>query len=73
MPNRHYDFNMDHIRTKEVLEGLSDYAKGIGVTIYQDDAKELRSAKGAFYSDEQKILLNPDNTPGEVVATTIHE
>ena len=73
MPNRHYDFNMDHIRTKEVLEGLSDYAKNIGVTIYQDDAKELRSAKGAFYPDEQKILLNPDNTPGEVVATTIHE
>ncbi|MFS9370236.1 PBECR4 domain-containing protein [Streptococcus infantis] len=73
MPNRHYDFNMDHIRTKEVLEGLSDYAKNIGVTIYQDDAKELRSAKGAFYSDEQKILLNPDNTSGEVVATTIHE
>ncbi len=73
MPNRHYDFNMDHIRTKEVLEGLSDYAKNIGVTIYQDDAKELRSAKGSFYPDEQKILLNPDNTPGEVIATTIHE
>ena len=73
MPNRHYNFNMDHIRTKEVLEGLSDYAKNIGVAIYQDDAKELRSAKGAFYPDEQKILLNPDNTPGEVVATTIHE
>ena len=73
MPNRHYDFNMDHIRTKEVLEGLSDYAKNIGGTIYQDDAKELRSAKGSFYPDEQKILLNPDNTPGEVVATTIHE
>ena len=73
MPNRHYDFNMDHVRTKEVLEGLSDYAKNIGVTIYQDDAKELRSAKGAFYPDEQKILLNPDNTPGEVIATTIHE
>ncbi|CIO02729.1 DNA primase [Streptococcus pneumoniae] len=73
MPNRHYDFNMDHIRTKEVLEGLSDYAKNIGVTIYQDDAKELRSPKGSFYPDEQKILLNPDNTPGEVVATTIHE
>ena len=73
MPNRHYDFNMDHVRTKEVLEGLSDYANSIGVTIYQDDTKELRSAKGAFYPDEQKILLNPDNTPGEVVATTIHE
>lgn len=73
MPNRHYDFNMDYIRTKEVLEGLSDYAKNIGVTIYQDHAKELKGAKGAFYSDEQKILLNPDNTPGEVIATTIHE
>ena len=73
MPNRHYDFNMDHVRAKEVLEGLSDYANSIGVTIYQDNAKELRSSKGAFYPDEQKILLNPDNTPGEVVATTIHE
>ena len=73
MPNRHYDFNLDHVRTKEVLEGLSDYANSIGVTIYQDDAKELRSAKVSFYPDEQKILLNPDNTPGEVVATTIHE
>ena len=73
MPNRHYDFNLDHVRTKEVLKGLSDYANSIGVTIYQDNAKELRSAKGAFYPDEQKILLNPDNTPGEVVATTIHE
>lgn len=73
MPNRHYDFNMDHVRTKEVLEGLSDYANSIGVTIYQDNAKELRSAKGSFYPDEQKILLNPDNTPGEVIATTIHE
>ncbi len=73
MPNRHYDFNMDYVRTREVLEGLSDYANSIGVTIYQDDAKELKSAKGAFYPDEQKILLNPDNTPGEVVATTIHE
>ncbi|HGH7823406.1 TPA: PBECR4 domain-containing protein [Streptococcus agalactiae] len=73
MPNRHYDFNLDHVRTKEVLEGLSDYANSIGVTIYQDDAKELRSAKGSFYPDEQKILLNPDNTPGEVIATTIHE
>ncbi|MFS8938012.1 PBECR4 domain-containing protein [Streptococcus mitis] len=73
MPNRHYDFNLDHVRTKEVLEGLSDYANSIGVTIYQDDTKELRSAKGSFYPDEQKILLNPDNTPGEVIATTIHE
>jgi len=73
MPNRHYDFNLDHVRTKEVLEGLSDYANSIGVTIYQDDAKELRSAKGSFYPDEQKILLNPDNTPGEVIVTTIHE
>ena len=73
MPNRHYDFNMDHVRTKEVLEGLSDYANSIGVTIYQDNAKELKSARGAFNSNEQKILLNPDNTPGEIVATTIHE
>lgn len=73
MPNRHFDFNTDKVKTKEVLEGLCDYAKSIGVTIMQDDAHVLGNAKGAFYPGEQLILLNPENTPGEKIATTIHE
>ncbi len=73
MPNRHFDFNIDQIKTTEVLEGLCDYAKTIGVTILQDDAHELGNIKGAFYPGRQLILLNSDNTPGEKIATTIHE
>ena len=73
MPNRHFDFNVDHIKTKEVLDGLCDYAKAIGVTLLQDDAHVLGNAKGAFYPGEQLILLNSNNTPGEKIATTIHE
>lgn len=73
MPNRHFDFNTDQIKTKEVLDGLCDYAKTIGVTILQDDAHKLGNIKGAFYPGKQLILLNSDNTPGEKIATTIHE
>jgi len=73
MPNRHFNFDTDHVKTNEVLEGLCDYAKTLGVTIRQDDARLLGNAKGAFYSNRQEILLNPDNTPGEKIGTTIHE
>lgn len=73
MPNRHYNFNMDQVKSKEVLEGLCDYAKTLGVTILQDDAHVLGNSKGAFYPNRQEILLNPHNTPGEKIGTTIHE
>lgn len=73
MPNRHYNFNMDKVKTKEVLEGLCDYADSIGVTIMKDKAHVLDNRKGAFYPEEQLILINPHNTPGEKIATTIHE
>lgn len=73
MPNRHYNFNTDQVKTKEVLEGLCDYAETIGITMMKDEAHVLGNAKGAFYSGEQLILINPDNTPGEKIATTIHE
>ncbi|HHT7812912.1 TPA: PBECR4 domain-containing protein [Streptococcus suis] len=73
MPNRHYNFQIDHIKTKEVLEGLRDYASAIGVTMIEDKNHLLGNAKGAFYPGEQLIRLNPDNTPGEKIATTIHE
>lgn len=73
MPNRHYNFDIDKVKTKEVLEGLCDYAESIGVSIMKDEAHVLGNAKGAFFPGEQIILLNPDNTPGEKIATTIHE
>ena len=73
MPNRHYNFNTDQVKTKEVLEGLCDYAESIGVSIMKDEAHVLGNAKGAFFPGEQLILINPDNTPGEKIATTIHE
>lgn len=73
MPNRHYNFNVDKVKTKEVLEGLCDYAESIGVKMMKDGNHVLGNAKGAFFPDEQIILINPDNTPGEKIATTIHE
>lgn len=73
MPNRHYNFNVDKVKTKEVLEGLCDYADSIAVKMMKDEAHVLGNAKGAFFPDEQIILINPDNTPGEKIATTIHE
>lgn len=73
MPNRHYNFNVDKVKTEEVLEGLCDYAESLGVKMMKDEAHVLGNAKGAFYPGEQLILINPDNTPGEKIATTIHE
>ncbi|HHG6294852.1 TPA: PBECR4 domain-containing protein [Streptococcus suis] len=73
MPNRHYNFNVDKVKTNEVLEGLCDYAESLGVKMMKDEAHVLGNAKGAFYPGEQLILINPDNTPGEKIATTIHE
>lgn len=73
MPNRHYNFNLDKVKTKEVLDGLCDYAESISVKLMKDEARVLGNAKGAFYPEEQLILINSDNTPGEKIATTIHE
>ena len=73
MPNRQYQFDTDQVKTKEVLDGLCDYAGTLGVCLLRDEVHELGNAKGAFYTGEQKILLNPNNLPGEQIATTIHE
>lgn len=73
MPNRHYNFNLDKVKTKEVMEGLCDYADALGVTIKRDEAHVLGNVRGAFFPGKQLILINPDNTPGEKIATTIHE
>lgn len=48
MPNRHYNFNVDKVKTKEVLEGLCDYAESLGVKMMKDEAHVLGNAKGAF-------------------------
>ena len=73
MPNRQYQFDTDQVKTKEVLDGLCDYAGTLGVRLLRDEVHELGNAKGAFYPGEQKILLNSNNLPGEQIATTIHE
>ena len=73
MPNRHYNFETDKVKTKEVLLGLQDYAQKLGVSISTDEHHVLGNAKGAFYPNDQKILLNPDNSIGEKIGTTIHE
>lgn len=73
MPNRHYNFDTDQVKTNEVLEGLCDYAKSIGVSILSDDAHTLGNIKGAFDPNRQEILLNPHNTPGEKIGTSIYE
>lgn len=73
MPNRHYNFETDKVKTKEVLLGLQDYAQKLGVSISTDEHHVLGNAKGAFYPIEQKILLNPNNSIGEKIGTTIHE
>ena len=73
MPNRQYQFDTDQVKTKEVLDGLCDYAGTLGVHLLRDEVHELGNAKGAFYPGQQKILLNPNNLPGEQIATTIHE
>ena len=73
LPNRQYQFDTDQVKTKEVLDGLCDYAGTLGVHLLWDEVHELGNAKGAFYPGEQKILLNPNNLPGEQIATTIHE
>ena len=73
MPNRHYNFETDKVKTQEVLLGLQDYAQKLGVAISTDEHHVLGNAKGAFYPNDQKILLNPDNSIGEKIGTTIHE
>lgn len=73
MSNRHYNFDTDQVKTNEVLEGLCDYVKSIGVSILSDNAHTLGNIKGAFDPNRQEILLNPHNTPGEKIGTTIHE
>ncbi|HEO6299846.1 TPA: toprim domain-containing protein [Streptococcus agalactiae] len=73
MPNRQFDFNMDKVKAKEVFDGLSHYAEQLGVPMELDHTNSLGNAKGAFFPGEQHILLNSKNTPGEQIATAIHE
>lgn len=73
MPNRQFDFDMDKVQTDKVLKGLCDYGNKIGVEMSFDKTHKLGNAKGAYFPKAQTILINPNNTPGEQVATSIHE
>ncbi|MVX59615.1 ImmA/IrrE family metallo-endopeptidase [Streptococcus danieliae] len=73
MPNRHYNFDVDQVKTKEILAGLQEYADSVGVTIMVDKNHDLGNAKGGFDPDKQLIFMNPHNTPGEKIGTLIHE
>ncbi|MCQ9212394.1 PBECR4 domain-containing protein [Streptococcus sp. B01] len=73
MPNRHYDFNLDQVKTDEVTKGLENYARSLGIVIKMDKDHQLGNSKGAFYPASQEIHLNPTNTAGEKIATTIHK
>lgn len=71
MPNRHYDFDTDKVKTQEVLLGLKDYADCLGVSIEKVDMRS--NVKGQFNKEYQSIQLNDQNTKGEMVGTLIHE
>lgn len=71
MPNRHYDFDTDKVKTQEVLLGLKDYADCLGVSIEKVDM--MSNVKGQFNKEDQSIQLNDQNTKGEMVGTLIHE
>ena len=71
LPNRHYDFDTDKVKTQEVLLGLKDYADCLGVSVEKVDMTS--NAKGQFNKQNQSIQLNNRNTKGEMVGTLIHE
>ena len=71
MPNRHYNFDTDKVKTQEVLLGLKDYADCLGVSIEKVDM--MSNVKGQFNKEDQSIQLNDQNTKGEMVGTLIHE
>ena len=71
MPNRHYDFDTDKVKTQEVLLGLKDYADCLGISIEKVDM--MSNVKGQFNKEDQSIQLNDQNTKGEMVGTLIHE
>lgn len=71
MPNRHYNFDTDKVKTQEVLLGLKDYADCLGVSVEKVDMTS--NAKGQFNKQNQSIQLNNRNTKGEMVGTLIHE
>lgn len=71
MPNRHYNFDTDKVKTQEVLLGLKDYADCLGISVEKVDMTS--NAKGQFNKQNQSIQLNNRNTKGEMVGTLIHE
>lgn len=72
-PNRHYHFNDDNVNYEKVLGGIDNIANEIGTELFWDENRELGNAKGAYFHNSHKILMNPLNTPSESVSVAIHE
>lgn len=78
LPNRHINFEHDEKMSKAMESGLAIYAMSLPnpVPIEKTVAgqkNELGNAHGAYYPNENKIVMNHLNTPSENVATMIHE
>lgn len=72
-PNRHFNFEDDSLNYELVLSGVDRLANEIGLEMNWDESRMIGNAKGAYFPTQHTILLNPQNTPSEVVSTSIHE
>lgn len=61
MPNRKYDFNVDKVQGRKLLDGLREHAKKMGVPVQTDHNDELGSAKGSFST--WHVLKGDDGKP----------
>lgn len=78
MPNRHINFEHDEKLANRIKTGLEVYAKSLEQPVPIEwtkagEVNRLGNAGGAFYPEANKIIMNHLNTPGENVATLIHE
>ena len=78
MPNRHINFEHDEKLANSIKTGLEVYAKSLEQSVpiewtKSGEVNRLGNAGGAFYPEANKIIMNHLNTPGENVATLIHE
>lgn len=72
-PNRHYNLKSDPDTRKRIQKGINLISNELNCSILKDRNNTLGNAKGAFFIEENIILLNPHNNPTEKLATEIHE
>lgn len=78
LPNRHINFEHDIKITKALEEGLEIYGQSLKTPIKIETTKAgqeniLGNAHGAFYPNENKVIMNHLNTSSENVTTLVHE